>query len=271
MDFLKAKNIAKFIESKTNERSDVAVVLGSGLSGLCEQSKINFSISYKDIPNFPFSTVKGHSGRLVFAEINSKKVIFMQGRVHYYEGYSMEDVVLPFVVLKLLGVEKVILTNSAGGINENFDKGCLMQITDQITSFVPSPLVGENFDELGVRFPDMTEVYDRNLIKIIKEVGIENGIRLEKGVYLQTSGPNFETPAEIQMFKKLGADAVGMSTACEAMVCNYMGIKVAGISLISNMASGLSGEKLSHEEVLESGEKLKEKFGLLIKESICKI
>ena len=240
--------IVNFIKSKTSFEPSVAVVLGSGLGNFANKIKVECAISYSEIEGFPVSTVSGHKGRFVFGYVGKTKVVCMQGRVHYYEGYPIKDVVLPIRILKMLGAKILILTNAAGGINSDFKVGDFMQITDHISSFVPSPLIGKNIDELQTRFPDMSTVYDKNLLQLIKDVATTNNIDIKQGVYLQTTGPNYETPSEIKMYRLLGADAVGMSTAVEAMVANAMGLKVAGISLITNMASGMASP-LSHEEV----------------------
>ena len=258
------------IKDKIPFKPDFAIVLGSGLATFLDDKVIDAEINYSDIKNFPISTIEGHKGSFVFTTIGNKKVVCMNGRVHMYEGYESVEVVRPIRIIKMMGVEKVLLTNAAGGLNENFNVGDLMIIRDQITSFVKSPLIGKNLDEFGVRFPDMTEVYDKNLIAKIKEVADDNSIKVQEGVYLQTSGPNFETLSEVLMFKKLGADAVAMSTAIEAMAANHMGMKVCGISLITNKAAGLSNEKLSHEEVMIVGRAASEKFKILVENLIKK-
>ena len=236
-------------ENKPGFIPTVAIVLGSGLgkfANLCEDS---FSIDYNDIPDFPVSSVPGHAGRFVFGNIDGKSVVIMQGRVHMYEGFEPADSVLPIRLMGLLGARTIILTNAAGAVNKSFSVGDLMLITDHISSFVRSPLLGENLDFLGVRFPDMTCVYDKDMIELAKEIAKKNGITLQNGIYMQLSGPQYETPTEIRMYRSLGADAVGMSTATEAIAARHMGMRVCGISCITNMASGVTENLLSHEEV----------------------
>lgn len=261
----------KYVRKKTNFKPEIALILGSGLGDFANNIKVIKTIDYSEIKGFPVSTVKGHKGRFVFGYIDSVAVVCMQGRIHYYEGYDMEDVVLPIRLMKLMGAKTLVLTNAAGGINTDFKAGDLMLITDHISSFVPSSLRGENLDLLGTRFPDMSNVYDKELQNIIISVAKEQGIDLKKGVYLQTSGPNFETPAEIKMFGSLGASAVGMSTACEAMAAVHSGMRVAGISLITNMAAGINSEPLSHQEVTQTANKASEKFTKLLLDSLKKM
>ncbi|MGN0114255.1 MAG: purine-nucleoside phosphorylase [Acutalibacteraceae bacterium] len=252
------------IRKITDFEPKVAIVLGSGLGGYVDNVDIAEIVEYKDIDGFPISTVSGHMGRFVFGYVSGVPVVIMQGRVHYYEGYDMADVVLPVRVMGLLGAKSLILTNAAGGINPSFHGGELMLITDHISSFVPSPLVGKNNDNLGTRFPDMSEVYTKRLQKIARAAASEQGIPLQSGVYIQLSGPNYETPAEIRMCKALGADAVGMSTACEATAAAHMGLEVCGISCITNMAAGICDSKLNHEEVRDAAFKLLENLKKLL-------
>lgn len=249
----------------------IAVILGSGLGANAEVMDIVDTISYDKLPGFPVSTVPGHAGRFVLGYIDKIPVIMMQGRVHYYEGYSMQDVVLPTRLMRMLGAKALFLTNAAGGLNTEFSAGDFMLINDHITNFVPSPLIGTNIDEFGPRFPDMSEVYDSDLKNAIKTAAKTLDIDIKEGVYIQTTGPNFETPTEVKMFIKLGADAVGMSTACEAMVANHMGMKICGISCISNLACGLSPNPLTHTEVMETGKKVAPIFTKLVVESIKNI
>ena len=259
------------IKDMVKVKPDVALVLGSGLGEFANQMTDVSYIDYKDIKGFPVSTVSGHVGRYVIGKIDNVNVIAMQGRVHYYEGYSMDKVVMPIRIMKLLGAEKLILTNAAGGINLNFKAGDLMRITDNITTFVPSPLIGPNIEKLGTRFPDMSSIYDKDMAEIMDNVAKELNIDLKNGVYVQTTGPSYETPAEIKMFRTLGADAVGMSTVCEAMVARHMGMKVAGISCICNMAAGIDNKELNHEEVKLAADMASEKFTKLVKEFIKKL
>ena len=251
-------------EKLSGRKPEIGIVLGSGLGSFAEKLEDSIYINYQDIPGFPVSTVSGHNGRFVVGKLFGHEVIVMQGRVHYYEGYSMKKVVLPVRLMCMIGIKQLILTNAAGGINLNFKPGTLMAITDQITTFVPSPLIGPNIEDLGVRFPDMSEVYDRTFVGIIEKAAEELGIDLKKGIYLQTTGPQYETPAEIRMFRNLGADAVGMSTTVEAVAARHAGVKVAGISCITNMAAGISGEPLSHEEVKETADRVKDEFEKLL-------
>ncbi len=221
-------------------------------------------VSYGEIEGFPVSTVPGHEGRFLFGYVDGRPVAVMQGRVHYYEGYSMEDVVLPIRVLGALGAKELLLTNAAGGVNEALSPGDLMLLTGQITSFVPSPLIGPNENQLGPRFPDMTEVYSQTLRNRAKTAAEGLGPPLKEGVYLQTTGPSYETPEEIRMFRLLGADAVGMSTACEAMAARHMGLKVCGISCITNMVAGISSVPLTHQEVQKAADQAADRFQKLV-------
>lgn len=259
------------VKERIKLKPDIALVLGSGLGQFAELITDKEYIPYNEIEGFPVSTVVGHAGRFVIGKLADKNVIVMQGRVHYYEGYSMAEVVMPIRLMKLMGANTLILTNAAGGVDYDFKPGDLMMITDHITGFVPSPLIGPNIDMLGTRFPDMSNVYDKKLCEILEETAQSLGISLKKGVYLQTTGPNYETPAEIRMFRGLGAGAVGMSTACEAMAAVHMGMRVAGVSCITNMAAGMSDKALSHEEVAAVADEISEKFKGLIREFIRNI
>lgn len=256
------------VREKTGFLPSVGLILGSGLGGFASCMEVQCEISYSEIPDFPVSTVQGHDGKFLFGYIGKTPAIVMKGRVHYYEGYKMEDVILPVRLMERLGAEVLFLTNAAGGINPSFQVGDFMMITDQISSFVPSPLIGENPSEIGERFPDMTQIYDRHLQDVIRNTAREEGIAIREGVYLQTSGPQFESPAEIRMYALFGADAVGMSTACEAIAARHAGLKVCGISCISNMASGLSDENLSHLDVQEVADRRGDDFARLVTKSI---
>ena len=264
----KVDNTVKQIREKTDFVSEIALILGSGLGELADEIDAVCSIDYADLKGFPVSTVTGHAGRFVFGKLCEKNVVIMQGRVHFYEGYEMNDVVLPVRVMRGLGAKVLFLTNSAGGINTSFSPGNLMLIEDQITSFVPDPLIGPNVDEWGDRFPSMNMVYDRGLRDVITAAAKECDVDLQKGVYIQTTGPSYETPAEIKMFRSLGADAVGMSTTVEATVAVHMGMKVCGISCITNMAGGSETEALSHEEVKEVADRSGAAFKKLVRASI---
>ena len=250
---------------------DVALVLGSGLGDFADTMKVEATLDYKDIEGFPTSTAPGHKGRFVFGYVKDTKIVAMQGRVHYYEGYDMNDVVLPIRLMHMMGAKTLFLTNASGGINPNFNAGDLMLITDQISQFVPSPLRGENIKELGVRFPDMSHIYNEKLKKLAKESASKLGIELKEGVYIQMPGPNYESPAEVRMAKELGADAVGMSTACEAIAANHMGMDIIGVSCIANLAAGISPHPLTEEEVLEAGRKVSKKFTALVTDIIANV
>lgn len=267
----KLQNCLKSVREKTDFVPEVALILGSGLGEYAEEIEVVTTIDYNDIEGFPVSTVAGHKGRFIFGYVNKVPVVIMQGRVHFYEGYPMTDVVLPTRLMGLLGAKTLLLTNACGGVNKEYHAGDFMLIRDHIATSVPSPLLGENIDELGPRFPDMSDIYRRELRGIIKEVAKEEGIELQEGVYLQLSGPAYESPAEVQMCRILGADAVGMSTACEALAANHMGMKVCGISCITNMACGITEQPLSHAEVQETADRVAPIFKKLITASITKI
>lgn len=244
---------------------ETALVLGSGLGDYASEADIKYSVSYGGIDGFPVSTVSGHAGRFVFGYVKNKPVVIMQGRVHYYEGYSMPDVVMPIRLMAMAGAKKLLLTNAAGGINAGYAVGDFMLISDHI-NFAPNPLIGENVSELGLRFPDMSDAYDKRLRKIIRDRADAAGIALREGVYLQLTGPSYETPAEIRMARLMGADAVGMSTACEAIAANHAGMSVAGISCISNMACGITENPLTHTEVQETADRVAPTFKKLVTE-----
>lgn len=265
----KLEKAKEYICKRADIKPAVGIVLGSGLGNFAERAEIVSEIPYEDIPCFPRSTVEGHKGRFVFGKIGNTPVVIMQGRVHYYEGYPMEDVIMPARIMGLLGIKTLLLTNAAGGVNKGFSAGDLMLIKDQISCFVPNPLIGKNLSELGTRFPDMSEVYDRELSGRIKACAESLGTELKEGVYCQLTGPSYETPAEIKMLSVLGADAVGMSTAVEAIAARHMGVRVCGISLITNMAAGISEVPLSHEEVKEAADKAEVKFGALVERFIA--
>ena len=244
---------AKFILSKTMDVPQVAIVLGSGLADFCEQITDQIEIPYKDIPNFPVSTAPGHKGRFVFGKLSGKNVIAMCGRFHFYEGYSMQEVAMPIWVLRKMGVETLIVTNAAGGINREFEVGDLMLISDHIKLCAESPLNGVNKEEFGVRFNDMTNAYTPKLRELIYAEAYGIGITLREGVYGYMTGPSYETPAEVRMLEIVGADAVGMSTAPEVIAASHAGMDVLGISCISNFAAGITDEPLTHDEVMEAG------------------
>lgn len=266
--YKKVKRCYEQIREKTDFKPQIALILGSGLGDYAETIEIETIIDYHEINDFPVSTVPGHKGRFVFGYIEEVPVVIMEGRVHYYEGYSMQDVVLPVRLMKMMGAEILFLTNASGGINEGFHGGDFMLITDQIACFVPSPLNGPNIEELGERFPDMSHIYDEDLQDMIREGADHLMIDLKEGTYIQLAGPNFESPAEIRMCKVIGADAVGMSTACEAIAANHMKMKICGISCIANPAAGISKTPLTHEEVQKSADEAGPKFKLLVTEAV---
>ena len=261
----------KTVKEKVDFQPKVALVLGSGLGDYADRMEIEAELDYHDIDGFPVSTIPGHKGRFVFGHVGEVPVVVMQGRVHYYEGYSIQDVVLPVRLMRMMGAEVLFLTNAAGGVNYDFHAGDLMMITDQISSFVPSPLIGPNMEELGVRFPDMSDVYDKELQNVIRATAKELNIPLQEGVYLQLTGPAYESPAEVRMCRILGADAVGMSTACEAVAANHMKMKICGISCISNLACGMTDQPLDHKEVQEAADRVAPLFLKLVTRSIQEI
>lgn len=256
------------VQQKITFKPEIALILGSGLGDYADTMEVVETLDYHDIEGFPVSTVPGHKGRFVFGYAGGVPIGAMQGRVHFYEGYKPQDVVLPIRLMKLMGAKVLFLTNAAGGINRSFNAGDFMLITDQISMSVPSPLIGENIDELGVRFPDMSEVYSRRLRKIIENSAVTAGVPLRKGVYIQTTGPQYETPAEIRAYERLGADAVGMSTAIEAIAARHAGMEICGISCISNLAAGISVNPLTHAEVQETADRVAPLFKKLVTQAI---
>lgn len=256
------------VRKKTDFQPKVSIVLGSGLGDYAEHIKVISEIAYSEIEGFPVSTVPGHAGRFIFGYVDKVPVVCMKGRVHYYEGYPISDVVLPVRLMKMMGAEILFLTNAAGGVNTSFHAGDLMMIKDQIAVFAPNPLIGENIDELGVRFPDMSTVYDRELQKLMVQAAKDNGIFLQEGVYAQLTGPSFESPAEIRMLRGMGVDAVGMSTVVEAIAANHMGMRICGISCISNLAAGMTANPLTHEEVQEAADMAAPNFKKLVTETV---
>lgn len=264
MDYMKRlENCVKQIRKITDFEPEVALVLGSGLGDYAKNIDVVAEVSYTLIKGFPVSTVAGHDGKFVFGTVGDKKIVAMKGRVHYYEGYKMEDVVLPMRVMKMLGATKVILTNAAGGMDDDMNPGDFMMITDHISCFVPSPLIGPNLEKLGTRFPDMSQVYSLELQKKIEDAAQALQIPLKKGVYIQLTGPQYETPTEIQMMRKFG-NACGMSTVVEAIAARHMGLEICGISLITNKAAGLSKVQLNHEEVKAAADKAAADFEKLV-------
>lgn len=263
-EFEKINHCLEQIRSKTDFEPLMAVVLGSGLGGYASKMEVVCEIPYSEIDGFPVSTVQGHDGRFLFGYVEGVPIVAMKGRVHFYEGYAIDDVVLPIRTMGLLGAKYILLTNAAGGIDLDFEPGYLMLIEDHISSFIRSPLIGENIEELGVRFPDMSRVYDLKLCECIRRAASSEGIDIKEGTYLQTSGPQFETPTEIKMFRTLGASAVGMSTVVEAIAAHHMGLRVCGISCISNMAAGILDQPLTHSEVQITADKVAHKFERLV-------
>ena len=268
---MKFDETIKFIKEKVSNIPKIAIVLGSGLGSLSDEIANKIIIPYKDIPNFPVSTVAGHKGELIFGTLENVPIIAMNGRFHYYEGYDLKDVTYPIRIFKLLGVETLILTNAAGGINLNFSKGDLMIIEDQLSFFAESVLRGPNLDEFGERFIDMSDVYTKEYIEILKPIMKKITGKCLTGVYAYMKGPTYETPAEIRALRTLGADAVGMSTVPEAVVARHCGLKCIGITCITNMAAGIENEKLSHEDVKETALKAENNFKQVIKELVKEI
>ena len=263
------RGCAAAVREKTDFVPEVGVILGSGLGAFGDMVRTAATVPYADIPGFPVSTAPSHVGRFVFGHVEDTPVAVMQGRVHLYEGYGVSDVVLPVRLMAALGAKILFVTNASGAMGPDLTAGDLMLITDHISSFVPNPLIGPNIDELGTRFPDMSEAYDPGLRSIVRAAAEKNGIRLREGVYVQLTGPSFETPAEIRMLMKLGADAVGMSTVVEVIAANYAGMRVAGVSCVANLAAGISPNKLSAEEVIAAGAAAAPKFKALLWDSIA--
>lgn len=261
------KEAVKYIKERLGDKTpDTAIVLGSGLGVLKDDIENSVVIEYKDIPGFPVSTVEGHAGELIIGEVSGKTIIAMNGRFHYYEGYDIKQTVFPIRVFALLGVKNIILTNAAGGINLEYKPGDFMVMNDHLSFFAESVLRGKNEDEFGVRFPDMSEIYDKKEVEKIKMIIEKHAGVAREGVYAYMKGPCYETPAEIRALRTLGADAVGMSTVPEAIVAKHSGMRVVAVSCITNMAAGVTDNKLSHEEVKETADRVKEQFKEIIKE-----
>ena len=267
----KINEAAEQLKSKLDRQPKMALILGSGLGPLANELEEATVIPYTDLPYFPKPTVEGHAGQFVIGSLNGVTVLAMQGRYHFYEGYSLEQVTFPVRVLKAIGIETLVVTNAAGGVNESYEPGDLMLIKDHINFMGQNPLIGPNDNALGVRFPDMSSVYDKEYRELAKEIAASHEIKLQEGVYCAVTGPTYETPAEVRMFRTLGADAVGMSTVPEAIVARHGGMKVLGISCITNLASGILDQPLSHEEVIETSERVKATFIQLIKAIVEKI
>lgn len=261
----KLREAYEFLKNNISETPEVALILGSGLGALADEVENRRVIKYNEIPNFPVSTVEGHAGQFVFGELEGRRVVMMQGRFHFYEGYHMMDVTFPIRILKMLGVEKLIVTNACGGANESFKPGDLMIIKDHINFSGTNPLIGRNLEEFGPRFPDMSQPYSRRFMELAMKSGEAEGIELVKGVYVMFTGPSYETPAEVRMARIMGGDAVGMSTVPEVIVANHSGMEVLGISCITNMAAGILDQPLDHKEVMETSLKVRDKFARLVR------
>ena len=261
--FTKAREATTYIEEQGVKNVDVGLILGSGLGELADEIEDPIVIPYEDIPSFPVSTVAGHAGQLVYGSLGEKKVLALQGRFHYYEGYEMNEVTFPVRVMSMLGTESLIVTNAAGGVNQNFTPGDLMLITDHINSFGTNPLIGPNDEQYGPRFPDLTHAYDLEYQELVKKVASDLDLSLQEGTYYGMTGPTYETPAEIRMIQIVGGDAVGMSTVPEVIVARHAGMRVIGISCISNLAAGM-GEELNHEDVIAITTKIRSSFKQLI-------
>jgi purine-nucleoside phosphorylase len=269
--YSRAEHAARTINARAKVDAKVALVLGSGLGAFADEFENPVAIPYQDIPGFVSSTAVGHAGQLVVGAVGTVPVIAMQGRVHYYEGYSLEEVTFPIRTFKLLGIDTLILTNAAGGIDVQLSQGALMVISDHLNLMGVNPLRGPNEDRFGARFPDMSEVYSRDLQEKVVAAAHDLGITVRRGVYAALSGPSYETPGEIHMLRGLGADAVGMSTVPEAIVARHMNLKVLGISCITNMAAGISEDPINHEEVIETGQRVRETFTQLLRRLITSL
>jgi purine-nucleoside phosphorylase len=267
----RAEHAARVIRARTKTEPRIAIVLGSGLGAFADEFDDAVGIPYGEIPGFKQSTAQGHAGRLVIGSIDSVPLVAMQGRVHYYEGYSLEEVTFPIRTFKLLGIKTLILTNASGGINVELGQGTLMVLSDHVNLMGDNPLRGPNDERFGPRFPDMTAVYARDLQEFVVEEAKTIGVDVRRGIYGALSGPSYETPAEIHLLRNLGADAVGMSTVPEAIVARHMGLDVLGISCITNMAAGISDEPINHEEVMATGDRVRDIFGLLLRRVVERI
>jgi purine-nucleoside phosphorylase len=259
------------IRKKTDKNYEVGIVLGTGLGGLVKEIEIEQEIDYIDLPHFPLSTVESHKGKLIFGKLGSKNIVAMQGRFHYYEGYTMQQITYPIRVMKFLGVNTLIVSNACGGMNPIYRRGDLMLISDHINLLGDNPLIGKNEDELGPRFPDMSEPYSQELLKIAEEVALENKIKVQKGVYVAVPGPNLETKAEYRFLRNIGADVVGMSTIPENIVANHMGMRVLGISIVTDECFPDSLRKVDVEEIIGTAMKAEPKMTLILKEVIKKL
>lgn len=267
----KLQETLSYIRTKTNAKPKVGVILGSGLGSFVKDIEVQCTLPYKEIPHFSPPTVEGHSGNLIFGKTGSQSIVILQGRNHFYEGHSMDSVVFPTRTLALLGIETLILTNSAGGFGEDMQPGDFMIIEDHINLMGTNPLMGPNIKELGPRFPDMSEAYDKRLVQVMEQVLQKQGTRFHKGIYCGVSGPTYETPAEVRYLKLIGGKAVGMSTVPEAIAANHLGLRVAALSCITNLAAGISTQKLSHDEVTETARRVELQFSSFLQEFISNI
>ena len=267
----KIQEALNVIRKRTKDEFPVGIILGTGLGGLVKEIKIDLEIDYADIPHFPLSTVESHKGKLIFGTINGKKVVAMQGRFHYYEGYSMQQITFPVRVMKYLGVKTLLVSNACGGMNPLFQRGDIMLMVDHINLLGDNPLIGKNEDELGPRFPDMSEPYNQELIKLAEDVALENKIRVQKGVYVAVPGPNLETKAEYRFLRAIGADVVGMSTIPENIVANHMGMKVLGISIVTDECFPDSLQPAKVDEIIATAMKTEPRMTLIMKEVIKRI
>jgi len=267
----KIKESAAYISSKTTVNPTVGIILGTGLGGLVKEINIIDTIPYEDIPNFPVSTVESHSGKLIFGELGGKKVVAMQGRFHYYEGYSLQQVTFPVRVMKLLGIERLFVSNASGGVNPDFEVGEIMIQDDHINLFPGNPLIGKNIDELGPRFPDMSEPYDHHMIELAQTIAAENNIKVSVGTYAGLTGPTLETPAEYMYVRNIGADAVGMSTVPEVIVARHMEIPCFAISIITDLGVPGKIQKVSVQDVIEVASRQEPKMTLIMRELIARI
>jgi len=263
------KATSTFIQEETSFNAEIGIILGTGLGGLVNEIEIEHTLNYSDIPNFPVSTVEGHAGRMILGKLGKKNIIALQGRFHYYEGYSLKEITFPVRVMHMLGIRKLFVSNASGGLNPEFGIGDIMMLRDHINMFPGSPLIGRNINELGPRFPDMSQPYEPHMRNMARKIALKNNIKLKEGVYVGVTGPTFETPAEYKMFRILGGDAVGMSTVPEVIVARHMDMDCFGISIIAD--SGVPGEivEISHEEVQEVAMRAEPKMTLIIKQLIA--
>jgi purine-nucleoside phosphorylase len=263
------KESVKFLRKQYKPIPQVGIVLGSGLGNFTDEITIEKEVAYEDIPHFPVSTVEGHKGKLIFGKLSGKTVVAMAGRFHFYEGYKAQDIVYPIRVMKLLGIETLLLSNASGGVNPSFKVGDIMIIKDHVSFFTPNPLIGKNLAEFGPRFPDMSEPYKKHLIQKAKDIAAKNNFEIREGVYVAVTGPTFETRAEYKLIHILGGDVVGMSTVQEAIVANHMGLQVFAISVITDVGLGAEENKITHKEVLEAAKQAEPKLATIFKEMVA--